>query len=238
MDIHTMNPFEIPSWYTIVESIDHGHRNPTAVLWVAYATIEGFDYAFVVDEHYEKGQLVGHHAQKILSKREDWGYPLYTIIDASAAQQDPNTGRSVIDEYIDHGIMPIPSDRHVAARINRVGDWLRLDPKVPHPITGEFRTEGWPRLFIFKNNPHLIEHVGQYQWAKKRPTQEADAKEKPLEKDDHDVDSLGYNLMSRPIPGMSPVNHEDKPYEWYWNRVRERMDNPSKSSHTLLGSEA
>lgn len=238
-DVHVIDPFIVPDWYERVESIDHGRENPTAVLWVAYANIKGFDYAFVVDEHYESGQLVGYHAERIIEKREDiWGYPLYSVIDASAAQQDPNTGRSVIDEYMDYGILTIPSDRHVPARINRVADWLRLSPRVPHPITGRFRAEGYPRLFLFSSNPNIIEHVAQYQWKRRRPTQEEDPRERPLKRDDHDVDSLGYNLMTRPIPGFAPGGETKGPYEWYWEKIRERMDHPSQSSHTYLGTEA
>jgi hypothetical protein len=58
-----------------------------------------------VDEHYQAGQRVGIHAQKILDNRELLGItPNYTVIDASASQKDPNTERSVIDEYWDYGI--------------------------------------------------------------------------------------------------------------------------------------
>lgn len=239
-DIHVIDPFEIEHWMEIVESIDHGLQNPTSVLWVAYAQLRGVDYAFVIDEHLVAGQLVGHHAEAILEKRESWGYPLYTVIDASAARRDPNTGRSVMDEYLDYGIMTVASDRHVLARINRVAEWLRPRPEVPHPITGERRREGYPRLYIFRNCFQLAEHVQQYQWRRRPPNQVEDARERPLEKDDHDVDSLGYNLMTRPVPGIKPGNETTGPYDWFWDKVRERMDNPGSShgSHSMLGSEA
>jgi phage terminase large subunit len=238
-DVHVIKPFLIPEWYEMVESIDHGRRNPTSVLEVMYANIHGHDYAFAVYEHLKAGQLVGYHAEKILRIREELArWPIYTVIDASAAQQDPNTGRSVMDEYMDYGVLTVPSGRHLAARINRVADWLRLDPRVPHPITGRFRPEGYPRLYIFETCPQLIEHVSQYQWRKKRPTQEEEPRERPLEKDDHDVDSLGYNLETRPIPGFAPEGTKRGEYEWYWEKVRARMDAPSRSGHTMLGTEA
>src|SRR6476646_4836761 len=145
-EVHTINPLPVEDWWEVVEGIDHGRRAPTAILWAAFFNAYGYDYCFVVDEHYEAGQLVSHHANKLLERRKQLViHPAYTVIDASAAQQDPNTGRSVIDEYMDHGIVTIPSDRHKPARINRVAEWLRLDPEVPHPITGERREEGWPR---------------------------------------------------------------------------------------------
>lgn len=238
-DTHSLQPFPIPEWWEGIESIDHGHRAPTAVLWTKF---DGQGNCFVVDEHYEPGRLVSYHANKIHERRNaQWGQPLETVIDAAAAQQDPNTGRSVIDEYNDHGIILVPSDRHVIARINRIGEWLRLDPEHPHPLTGETREEGWPHLWIFKNCVNLREHLPQYQWKKHPPTCEEDPDEKPLKKDDHDVDSLGYNLMRRPLPSVAPeILLKPGAPEWYWKRIREKMDRGSNrgKGHSMLGTEA
>lgn len=236
-ETHTVQPFPIPQWFEKIETIDHGRRNPTAVLWLAF---DDLGNCFVIDEHYEAGQLVGHHAKAILKKREQaWGTPNYTVIDASAASQDPNTGRSVIDEYWDYGISTIPSDRHVIARINRVAEWLRPDPLHPHPVTGETRPEGWPRLYIFRNCPNLIEHVPQYRWKPQPPTQQTDPLEKPLERDDHDVDSLGYGLMTRPAPATAPVKL-GSPRTRIEQIIRDRMErrrDGGGESHSMLGSE-
>lgn len=237
-DVHTIPPFPIPMEWEIIEGIDHGRRNPTAILWAA---LDNKGNCFIVDEHYEAGQLVAHHARKILENRVHYKHPTYTVIDASAAQKDPNTGRSVIDEYWDHGIPTIPSDRHVPARINRIAEWLMFDPDHPHPVSGELRAEGWPRLYIFRNCQNLIEHVQQYQWKKKPPTQERDAKEEPLAKDDHDVDALGYILMTRPNPTSYPEKEKaESPADRYWRKVRERMDGMEHGDrvHSILGSEA
>ena len=116
-----------------------------------------------------------------------------------------------------------------------------LNKEWPHPVTLEARDEGWPKLYIFNNCVNLIEHVQQYQWKKKPPMKEEDAKEQPLEKDDHDVDALGYILMTRPHPA-SPLAREDddmSPAAQYWRRVRARMDNRgSQRGHSVLGAEA
>lgn len=238
-DVHLIRPVPIEPWWEWVEGIDHGRRNPTAVLWAAFFEAYGFDYCFVAEEHYEAGKRVGHHAKKILETRKQLGVsPNYTVIDASAAQKDPNTERSVIDEYWDQGIVTIPSDRHKIARIQRVAEWLTLDPDVPHPLTGEKRAEGWPRLFIFKTCTELSEHVPQYQWKPQPPNAREDAKEEALKKDDHDVDALGYILMTRPPVGKSPdplKMQQDARSSAYWDRVQRKMNR--KGSHSLLGSE-
>lgn len=239
-DVHVIRPFPIPDHWDIVEGIDHGRRNPTAVLWSAYDEVGN---CFIFDEHYEAGKRVGHHAQKILEKRAFYHTPLYTVIDASAAQKDPNTERSVVDEYWDWGIVTIPSDRHVAARINRVAEWLMLDKDHPHPVTGETREEGYPKLYIFANCVNLVEHVAQYQWKKQLATKDENAKEQPKEKDDHDVDAMGYILMTRPHPS-TPVavkEWEMTPAQRYWKKLEERMERAgtggSGISHNMLGSD-
>jgi phage terminase large subunit len=243
--VHVIRPFDIPPWFEIVEGIDHGRRNPTAVLWAAF---DDRGNCFIVDEHYKAGQLVGYHAETILRKRQQWGTPNYTVIDASAAQQDPNTGRSVIDEYWDYGVFCIPSDRHKIARVNRVAEWLRRDPIHEHPLSGELDLEpanededyGWPRLYIFQNCVNLIEHVPQYRWKPQPPTKEEDPTEEPLKKDDHDVDSLGYILMTRPQPSNKPVSAQsmDPRSRKYHEMLQRKMAKRSGRGHSRLGVEA
>jgi phage terminase large subunit len=252
-DIHIIRPFDIPPWFEIVEGIDHGRRNPTAVLWAAFDDVGN---CFIVDEYYQSNMLVGHHAEKILERRATrWGTPAYTVIDASAAQEDPNTGRSVIDEYWDYGVFTMPSDRHKPARINRVAEWLRLKALWPHPISGEIAPVpedwedydddnkpdyGYPHLYIFANCVNLIEHLPQYKWKPKSPTIEEDPKEEPLKKDDHDVDSLGYILMTRPQPAVKPRGESltDPRTERYWEMAAKKRRKQEQRGHSRLGVEA
>jgi len=226
--LHVINPLPLEDWWETAEGIDHGRRNPTAVVWAAFFSRFGHNYCFVIDEHYQAGWRVKKHADKILRNRAELGIsPLWTVIDASASQKDPNTERSVIDEYWDHGVSVVPSDRHKIARIARVAEWLTPDPDVPHPITGEFREDGCPRLYFYKHCLNLIEHVPQYRWKPQPPTAEEDAKEEPLKKDDHDVDALGYLLMMRPEPGTKPFTHdpvEDPRASAYWKQWQKKID--------------
>ena len=237
-DLHEINPVPIENWWEICEGIDHGRRNPTAILWAAFFTRYGQNYCFIFDEHYESGKKVSYHANKLLENRALLGInPMWTVIDASASQKDPNTERSVIDEYWDCGVSVVPSDRHRIARIARVAEWLTPDEKVPHPITGELRKGGWPRLYIFKSCINLKEHVPQYKWKPQPPTATEDAKEEPLKKDDHDVDAMGYILMMRPEPGVyKPIENpdEDSRTSEYW-RKRRRNINGSHNGRTRYG---
>lgn len=239
-EIHTINPFPIPEWWDGMEGIDWGYRNPTSVLWTKF---DDKGNCFVVDEHLEANRLVSYHAGKVHERRGQWGQPMETMIDPTSSKTDPTSGRSVIDEFNDHGILVSPADNARIPGINRIGEWLRCDPGHEHPLTGELHPEhmdgqGYPRLYVFKNCVQLIEHIGQYQWKKQPPTKEEDAKEKPLEKDDHDVDALRYTLMRRPQPSVVPVTYKSQPQDKYWKRVRERMDGKRERGHSMLGTEA
>jgi hypothetical protein len=55
-DVHVVTPRPLEHWWEIVEGIDHGRRNPTAVLWAAF---DDKGNCFIVDEHYQAGQRVG-----------------------------------------------------------------------------------------------------------------------------------------------------------------------------------
>jgi len=239
-DIHEIAPVALEPWWQIAEGIDHGKRNPTSILWCAFFSRFGQNYCFVVDEHYQAGKLVSFHAQKLLENRTMLGgiRPMWTVIDASSSQEDPNTGRSVMDEYFAWGIPVVPSDRHKMARVIRVGEWLQPDPKVPHPITGQLREGGYPRLYIFNNCIELRRHMPGYRWKPKRPSDQEDSKEEPLKKDDHDVDALGYILMMRPEPKSKPViiaPDEDSRTHEYWQRRKRQRSHESRTRQARTG---
>lgn len=240
-DTHVIRPFPIPDHWEVIEGIDHGLRNPTAVLWAAF---DEYGNCFIVDEHHEPHQLVGHHARMILEKRAVYGEPEWTVIDASSSRRDPVTGTSVIDEYEEFGILTMPSDRHIPARINRVAQWLYLDKAHPHYATHEINTDrGNPRLYIFANCVNLIEHIAQYKWRPASPSAIEDNPEQPLKKDDHDVDALGYILMTRPAPAEAPINEaniDDPRSARYWQLNHDRIERARHKvrSHSVLGSEA
>lgn len=233
-ELHEINPVPLERWWKMAESIDHGRRNPTAVLWGAYFSRFNTNYCFIVDEHYQAGKLVSYHAGEILKRRRELGgfKPMFTVIDASAAQEDPNTGRSVMDEYFACGVPVVPSDRHKIARIVRVAEWLNPKEEVRHPLTGDKREGGYPQLYIFNSCINLKEHVPQYHWKPKSPNQMEDPKEEAEKKDDHDVDSLGYQLMMRPRPGEKPdiiQAEEDPRAHGYWKRQQERKSKRNRS---------
>jgi len=191
---HVVDPFEIPNDWERLISIDHGLVNPTAVLWGA---IDGDGNIFIYDEHYEGGKPVSYHANKIKQKTGKQKISL-TIIDPSTqakTREKDGFPFSVIQEYNDYGIYPIPGNNDVAASLNRIKEYLKVLPKRPHPIKmGEV---GSPRLFFFRSCEHTIDEITKYHWRKVGTMVNRNPLEAVSDIDDHTVDALRYMIMAR-----------------------------------------
>jgi phage terminase large subunit len=188
---HIVAPFEIPKAWDKVVVLDHGMTNPTAVLWGA---IDYDGNIYIVDEHYEAGQIVSHHAEAIRS-RDNSNVKEWLIDPSCGAKNREKNGQqySVIEEYRDNGLFFIPANNEVLGGINRVSEYLKTD-----------------RLKIFKSCTNLIEEIGQYKWQKLKPGVQKNAPEAPMKHKDHACDCLRYLISSRP---ESPVELKKVSYE-------------------------
>lgn len=164
--------FETPdNWYRFI-GIDHGYRNPTAVLWGA---VSPQGKVIIYDELYVSGKLVSEIADIIKIKNKDQKIQLY-LIDPSCGNRDGKTGRSVIDEFAEYGIYCLPANNEVRAGINRVQEYIKTPP----------------RLQTLRQCANLRTELQTYRWKDIKPGAKQDAPEKPLKKGDHAVDALRY----------------------------------------------
>lgn len=180
--------------YQASAGLDHGSTNPTCLL-ASYIDESG--NIFIYDEYYSKG-LVSHHCTSIQGQ---FSVPEFSEIlaDPSMMRRDREKNGepwSIFDEYDDYGIDLSPANNSVEAGLNRVGEYLKIDPKHKNPITGEM---GAPRLYISTNCPNLIREIPEYIW-KKVKDQTSNPKEEPKKKDDHACDALRYIVMGQPLP--------------------------------------
>lgn len=212
--IHVIRPFQVPNTWERFRSIDHGQNNPTSCHWYA-VDFDGNIYAY--QEYYQEKEVVSKHViaineASLIRNSEGRLIPdhyAYTVIDPSthAKTREKDGYRfSVADEYLDAGIATISGQNEVLAGINRVKEYLKVDPNRYHPF---LRTEdgeplmGAPRLYIFSNCENMIEEIAQYRWksytgsAIGNPDRD-DVKEAPVKRKDHAVDDLRYAIMSRP----------------------------------------
>ena len=91
-----------------------------------------------------------------------------------------------------------PANSEKLAGINRVKEFLKLNPKKNHIKIGQPPA---PRLYIMKNCVNLLWELPQYQWRKLRSLAQRNSPEQPRDFSDHLCDSLRYTIMSRfPAP--------------------------------------
>lgn len=213
--IHVLpQPFQIPNTWERMRAIDHGQNNPTACLWGAV----DFDAnIYIYQEYYQEKEVVSKHVAAIneLSKIRNTNGQIiqdlyaYTVIDPSthAKTREKDGYRfSIAEEYLDAGIPTVGGQNDVIAGINRVKEFLKIDPLRYHPFLKDPDGEpimGAPRLFIFPQCVNLIEEIGQYKWksysgAALANQDRDDIKEAPVKRQDHAVDALRYLIMSRP----------------------------------------
>lgn len=185
-DIHVIDDFIPPEEWLHIAAMDHGFNNPTAWLWSA---VNPDGDVFIYDEHYESGQVVRYHAERVhernaIHKR----MPAYYIGDPAIKQVNPITGTSVQLEYVDHGVPILPANNEVRGGINRVA----------HYLTG---VNDRPKLYICKKCTNLTRELAKYRWsvwASKKMISDRNKKEEPHKKDDHAADALRYLIASRP----------------------------------------
>ena len=220
--VHVLSPFEIPKEWEHLISIDHGMVNPTAVLWGA---IDYDSNIFIYDEYYQPG-IVSQHARTILEKTGDQEISMWLIDPSTVARTREKDGMpwSVMEEYEDYGIYAIPANNERLAGINRVKEFLKIDPKRRHPKTGEV---GSPRLFIFSNCVNLLTEIPMYQWKKLRSLTDRNAPEIPRDYMDHACFVADTLILTRrgevPIENITVEDEVWTPLGWTQVRVQAKV---------------
>jgi len=230
--IHVIPPFDIPEGWEKLVSIDHGMVNPTACLWGA---IDYDNNLYIYDEYYQPG-VVSDHARTILEKTGGTEISMWLIDPSTVAKTREKDGMpwSVIEEYEDYGIYATPANNEKLAGINRVREFMKIDPHRRNPRTGEVSS---PRLFIFSNCVNTLTEIPTYQWKKMRSLTERNSPEYPRDYQDHAIDALRYMIMSRfPAPSRRPGKN-DMILPWERQNAnsmtKEMVEEPEKESDLL-----
>lgn len=196
-DIHVIDPFDVPrSWYDNI-SIDPGLEAPLSAHFYA---VDGDYNIYVVEEHYQSGQSVEWHAEKLHEIASRLGWPkrngmLEALIDSAANQRTLAAERTVTELFYEHNVLADTGvEKDVWTGIQRVKQYLKLRP---NPQTDVW-PRGKPKLFIFRNCVNMIREIKSYRW---KPDDD-----RPIKANDHAMDDLKYYIMSRPeITFSGPV---------------------------------
>jgi len=177
-EAHVEEAFEIPETWERGFSIDHGYRNPTAVIWYA---IDHDGIVHIYKEHYEREQTISYHAEKIKATDDvTTGYSDPSM--HAKTQQRGNHVYSYADEYSEFGITLIPASKSLEdASIARVNEFFKAG-----------------NIKIFNTCVNTLHEVRNWKWAPQKASQAGmNIKEVPEDRDNHACDALKYMIVTR-----------------------------------------
>lgn len=162
--------------------MDHGLRNPTAIL---FGAVGPDDDIIIYHEYYEAQRLVHENAYYYKQLVKQFKVKVdYMVGDPSTQNTDPITGTSIRTEYMENDVFYLLGNNDVHAGILRVKSMLDKG-----------------RLHITENCKKTIREARRYKWAKpisNKLQSRSNLLEKPVKKDDHAMDALRYGIMSLP----------------------------------------
>ncbi len=220
-NLHVMSHHAIHNYYkqlqikardiTYLEGYDYG-------LAVPYCYIMGFcdslGNVFLMDGAYEKEVPLDDHIAAIKSIRSE-----YNVSPDNMILADPDifrrksvgkklVGKSIADMFLEDGIMAIRGNNDINNGIVKVNQYLIPNRMHQNPITGEYDA---PYLYVSDKLEWWINEITDYYWQKNTTGEQVD---KPVDKDDHAMDTTKYLLSNRPNISKLIVQRDPKTVGW------------------------
>ena len=236
--VHVMSSHAIEHYYrqlkvrtrelTILEGYDYG-------LAVPFCYILGFcddsGNVFLMDGAYEKERALGEHIEgSHKGTEEDFDgindiRKRFDIDPSNLILADPDifrrktvgkklVGKSIADMLLDDGIVCTRGNSDIANGIVKVSQYLGVQNHHQNPITGEYVA---PYLYVSDKLQWWIDEITDYYW-QKDPM--GDQQDKPVDKNDHAMDTTKYMLSHR--PNVSKLLVAKAPKEVGWMQWGER----------------
>ena len=199
---HVIDPFEIPSGWTICRSYDFGYGKPFSCAWwavdydgVIYRILELYGCTGTPDE----GVLWTPDRQFAEIRRMEEEHPYLrgrTIHGvADPAIWDASRGESIYETALKHRVYFVKGDNR------RIPGWMQMHYRM------SFDEEGYPMLYVFSGCRAFIRTIPELLF------DQTDAEDVDTRQEDHVADESRYFCMSRPIPpqkrDMPPVLRDD-----------------------------
>lgn len=191
--IHIIKPFEITKKdYIVWEALDPHPRNPDAVMWLA---VDRQGTYFVVDELYGsfKTSELAHRIKKIaldfrLEKR---------LLDPLAYVEDKHQDNPE-EQTLFNRLWNLGLEYEKATKDRRAAD-RRIKDALDYELRGEEMIVA-PEIYIFDTCKRTIWEIEHLIWDDWRGTaaERKSPMEKPVDKDDHQIENLGRILVQEP----------------------------------------
>ena len=203
--VHVMSHHAIENYYnqlkiksssiTFLEGYDYG-------LAVPYCYLLGFcdslGNVFIMAGAYEKECVLEDQFAAIKHLRHK-----YSVEPSNMILADPDifrrksvgkklVGKSIADFFLEENIMCVRGNNDISNGIVKVNQYLVPQRNHQNPITGEYES---PYIYISDELEFFINEMSDYYWQKSPTGEQID---KPIDKNDHAMDTLKYMLSNRP----------------------------------------
>lgn len=197
-DIHVIEPFEVPNWWSFYRYHDHGRKEPNAAILVA---VDDEDNYFIINEWYGRDLEISANAKGIVEdmsgnsiEDNEFGKQekmtereiVYTVSDPrSLSKALDNAYHTIQQEYSRSGLeLRHGSGQTPDKLVPLLGELLRVDSNRTHY---SHKTDGAPRLYVFNTCREFIKEAEGWRMKKVRVggAGGVGVAEKPEPKNDH-----------------------------------------------------
>lgn len=204
---HFIEPFDIlteikTKGWEVLPGADFGLRDPTVMLMAAVDSDEGICYIY--DEHYETNKPIPYHAKKMqeMIGKVPHGLLRQAVGDPSGKQRSKSDMRSIFDNYLEYGIYFKAGSNALDAGIQKVYTYFSLG-----------------RVKIFNTCKNTTKELINYKYKPTELGSEKNLDEKPIDKDNHAIDTLRYIIQELPD---DPNQLENKSYSPTYGNINNK----------------
>jgi phage terminase large subunit len=178
---HIVKPFKIPQHWDRIGGADFGIRDATVLLMGAIDPDTGIVYIY--DEYFKSGRAIPQNAEamKEMVQQVPYGKLRALVGDPAGKRRGNNDLRSIFDHYAEYGLWFKDGNNRIDAGIAKVQAYLSLG-----------------RLKIFSSCANTIREGLNYKYKPLELDSKKNMDEKPIDKDNHAMDSLRYLINELP----------------------------------------
>lgn len=215
---HVIEPFEIPSGWTICRSYDFGYNKPFSCAWwavdydgVLYRIMELYGCTKTPNEGLKWTPDKQFQEIARIEREHPWlkGKQINGVADP--AIWDASHGESIAEVATRYGVYFAPGDHE------RIAGWMQVHYRF------QFDDEGYPRMYIFSNCKGFIRTMPGLMYSDTKP------EDLDTDGEDHIADEVRYMCMSRPI---KPIVSE-KPEILFTSDPLQQMDSLRKRGRVI-----
>jgi PBSX family phage terminase large subunit len=178
---HIVKPFDIPPSWDRLGGGDFGIRDATVLLMGAIDPETGTVYLY--DEYYKNNLPVPEHAKRMkeMVQKVPYGKLRALVGDPAGKRKNINDMRSIFDHYAEYGLWFKDGDNRIDSGISKVQAYFSLG-----------------RLKVFSSLANTIREGLNYKYKPEELDSKKNPDNKPIDKDNHAMDSLRYLVQELP----------------------------------------